>query len=186
VLSGSIQVKQVDKVLEIGMSLTEWGSRGISTRRKMLKAGRVRPQSGTIEAHQLKIAVLAPISALLHDSDTGFPSSKSRSNQRDPVTYGALHMKLHDHYCVWKKRRMKKNPATPAERRQNSKRRRRSITREGEQTCGTRETRYPVQFRSSRPYLYGALAPFARVNPIFSPEIPPLSLCTSLQLYGTF
>jgi hypothetical protein len=94
VLSGSIQVKQVDKVLEIGMSLTEWGSRGISTRRKMLKAGRVRPQSGTIEAHQLKIAVLAPISVLLHDSGTGFPSSKSRSNQRDPVTYGALHMKL--------------------------------------------------------------------------------------------
>jgi hypothetical protein len=34
-LSGSIQVEQVYKVLEIGISLTEWGSRGISTRWEM-------------------------------------------------------------------------------------------------------------------------------------------------------
>jgi hypothetical protein len=78
-LSGSIQVY---KVLGIGISLTEWASRGISTRGKMDKAGRVRPQSGITEARQLGIAVLAPISVLLHDSDTRFPSTKSRSNQK--------------------------------------------------------------------------------------------------------
>ena len=137
-LSGSIQVY---RVLGIGISLTEWASRGISTRGKMNKAGRVRPQSGITKARQLGIPVLAPISVLLHDSDTGFPSSKSRSNQKYPMTYGALHMKLQQHLLCLEKEKHGEGPSHASAEETQFKTKKTAHHEGSEQTCGIGETR---------------------------------------------